>query len=196
MKKVLALSGMMLIAGQAMAFDVPPEGNVYLGAGVGQASFDSDFLDDVDDVPGVSVDDKDTAYTIFGGYRVNPYFSLELGFVNFGEAKADVSGFGEVASFEVKGTSLSVLGRLPIDSGLSLIGRVGGIYWDGEAHVLGESEDADGTDPLFGAGLEYGNGAYFARAEYTRYLLTVDVEDADDEDVDIDMWALSAGFNF
>lgn len=113
----------------------------------------------------------------------------------WGEATGKVSGVGQVASFEVDGVSASLLGRLPIDGGLSVIGRIGAIKWDSEAKLLNDKEKDNGTDPIFGGGLEYSNQSLFARAEYTRYMLDVD-SGSSDEDVDIDLWSLSAGMYF
>ncbi|MFK4016951.1 porin family protein [Cobetia marina] len=84
---------------------------------------------------------------------------------------------------------------MPIDGGLSVIGRIGAIKWDSEAKLLNDKEKDNGTDPIFGGGLEYSNQSLFARAEYTRYMLDVD-SGSSDEDVDIDLWSLSAGMYF
>lgn len=177
------------------ASDTAPSDKFYLGGGAGQVVYHADTLDDIDSIKGANSDERDTAYTLFGGYRFNPNFSMEIGYVNLGEATAKVSGAGEVASFEVDGVTASLLGRLPIDGGLSVIGRIGAIKWDSEAKAFGEREKDNGTDPLFGGGLEYGNQSLFARAEYTRYMLDVDSGNSD-EDLDIDLWSLTAGMYF
>ncbi len=194
--RMLFTGAILFSAAQAhAASDTAPSDKFYLGGGAGQAVYHSDTLDDIDDFEGTNVDEKDAAYTLFGGYRFNPNFSMEVGYVNLGEATGKISGVGEVASFEVDGVSASLLGRLPIDGGLSVIGRLGVIKWDSEAKAFNEKEKDNGTDPLFGGGLEYSNQSLFARAEYTRYMLDVD-SGSSDEDVDIDLWSLSAGMYF
>lgn len=194
--RIVIASAVLLSASQVHAAeDSAPSNSFYLGAGVGQAYYHSDSLDDLDSFDRVSIDDNDTAYSLYAGYRFNPNVSLELGYVNLGEATAKVSGYGDVATLEADGFTASVLGRLHIANNFSVIGRLGAIQWDVDARGGGESEKDEGTDALFGGGVEYGNNQLFARAEYTRYMLDVDSGD-DDEDLDIGMWSLSAGVYF
>src|SRR5688572_18536438 len=55
--------------------------NVYVGIGVGQAQFD---LDD-SGLSVVSRDEKDTAFSIFGGFQFNQNWAAEIGYADFGK---------------------------------------------------------------------------------------------------------------
>jgi len=67
-------------------------------------------------------DGDDFGYKIFAGGRINPFLSVELGYVNFG----DVSRFGGTA--EAYGANLSLIGTVPVTEHVSLYGRLGTTY--------------------------------------------------------------------
>jgi OOP family OmpA-OmpF porin len=53
----------------------------YLGGNVGQSS------SDISCPTGVTCDDTDTAWKIYGGLEINEYMSMEVGYIDLGEAK-------------------------------------------------------------------------------------------------------------
>ncbi|MFK4016952.1 outer membrane beta-barrel protein [Cobetia marina] len=83
--RMLFTGALLFSATQAHAAgDTAPSDKFYLGGGAGQAVYHSDTLDDIDDIEGANVDERDAAYTLFGGYRFNPNFSMEVAYVNLG----------------------------------------------------------------------------------------------------------------
>src|SRR5882762_12016655 len=106
-KKVLlaAMLGAAVMAVPAVSMaQARGETGWYLGGGIGQ----SQAKDGCTGVggPGVSCDDKDTAYKIFGGYQVNRNFAAELGYSELGKVKASAPG----VNVEFKSTAWDLVG--------------------------------------------------------------------------------------
>jgi len=141
---------------------------VYLGGSLSQNE-----LKGLDDLPSsVSVDESDTGYRVFGGYDFSKYFGIEGGFSDFGEFT--VSAFPVSAKESVDGFDLSLVSKLPVSSAVSLMGRLGVLFWDAEASLsfLGSTiarESENGNDVLFGLGGEFNFLPLRMRAEFTRY---------------------------
>lgn len=165
----------------------------YIGGSFGQSDIDDDIAAGL--IDSGSVDGKDTAFKIFGGYQLTPNFAIEGAYADLGEATysgtfggAPVTG-GKV---EVSGFNVSAVGILPLAHRFSLFGKLGLFVWDAEASdVTGGvpfSAKADGTDLSFGLG-----GAYqltqnlSLRAEWERFKL---------DNVDADMLSVGVAFRF
>lgn len=74
------------------------------------------------------VDDKDSAFRVYGGYRFHRHFAAEVGYVDLGrfELRSNVLPTGTFdSSMRSRGVDLSVLGLLPIGDRFTLFGRVG-----------------------------------------------------------------------
>jgi OOP family OmpA-OmpF porin len=83
-----------------------------------------------------------------------------------------------------------VLGIIPFDERFSGYVKAGLHRWDLDVSVAGITGTLDdsGTDPVYGAGLQYRfNDAFALRAEYIR---------SDVEDLDVDTEQLQARFDF
>ncbi|MBB3192297.1 outer membrane beta-barrel protein [Halomonas cerina] len=182
-----------------------PDEGLYLGAGIGEATLDSDTFDQLDSW-GLDTDDSDTAYKLFAGYQFNPNFALEASYLDFGEFKANATVTDGVntatadidLSFE--GFGIALVGKLPIQNGFSLHAKVGMFAWDGEVSgtaryngdVIYDGESGgDGTDPYYGLGAEYQINQVILRAEYERYELS-----DSGEDFEIDVASASLGYRF
>jgi OOP family OmpA-OmpF porin len=109
---VVISAAALIIAGSVNAKDT----GWYLGAGVGQADYDSpiseseaDAILASDGITGItSTDDTDTGCKLFGGYQINRHFAVELGYVNLDEIGLDTNITAPVAgsanaSIEVDG---------------------------------------------------------------------------------------------
>src|SRR3954467_10471470 len=88
-----------VLALAAAAFALPAvaqwdKSSAYVGGSIGQSKFKDACSGNP---PGVSCDDKDTAWRIFGGYQFSPNFAAELGYHDLGEAKASAPGFSATA---------------------------------------------------------------------------------------------------
>ena len=207
MKRLIATAALAtLVATPAFAQSYPgvPDEGFYLGTAIGQAKFKNDTLDELGSL-GFSTDDKDTAFKLFAGYQFNPNFAVEASYVDFGDFTADgnatIGGDSYSANFDasVDGFGFALVGRLPIDAGFSVFGKLGLIAWDGDLkndYVVGgqrvsDSFSADGTDPFYGVGVEYVINQVMVRAEFERY----DMSDLD-ADLDVDLISASIGYRF
>lgn len=174
----------------------------YFGLAVGQNK-----IQDWDDV-GAALDDgsftsqesedTDTGFRIFGGFGQNPNFGIEIGYSDFGEATFDAESDGccfypagpVSASAATTGIDVSLVGRAPMSDAVAVTARLGMLKWETEfdARVSGGSgsDSEDGTDILFGIGLEFAASSSMSlRGEFTRYAL---------DDADLDSLSLSLIF--
>lgn len=122
--------------------------------------------------PGISCDEKDTAFKIFGGYQVNQNFAVEIGYTDLGEATASFAGFGSV-SIAASGFEALAVGIAPINQQWSMYGKVGFFRWDvdtTDGTGLVGSASASGTDLTYGVGINYKLSKNAAlRVEYQKY---------------------------
>ena len=146
-------STLLIAAGQASA-------QAYVGASIGQSDIDDEITTGL--ITSGSVDGKDSAFKVFGGYMFNRHFGIEGAYVDLGEAS--YSGFFGAAtvtggSVEVTGFNVSALGAYPINEQFSVFGKIGLFIWEAEASdTTGGapfSATADGTDLSFGVGVGY-----------------------------------------
>ena len=137
----------------AAAFALPASAQWYAGGGLGQSSFKGDLSCD-GTTPGVSCDDKDTSFKVFGGYQINPNFAAELTYQDFGKAKA--SGAGVEVSAKSHAFDLSALGMLPFANQFAGYARLG-LYSaksDGTSNI-GISASESNTGLTYGLGLQW-----------------------------------------
>lgn len=178
----------------------------YVGLNVGQANYDASidrfaFLDD-DSIYSVNLEDKSASYSITLGYQLNPYFSLEGGYIDLGKlsvyAKSNGSGLSYAEGsvdlvVDVDGLFLDVKGQLPLNEYFSLYGKLGLLEWDAEAtlsDLTGDlsSNSADDNDTFFGIGVSFNSiNNTTLNVDYTMYKL-------DDEDIDVLSLGLQFGF--
>lgn len=107
---------------------------LYLGASFGSAVYDQ-------------ADDSSAAFALFGGYHLNEVLALDLSYSDLGKAekgnaKAEASAF-----------SLGVLGKLPVQTNLTLFGKVGLSSWD--LDVSPDSVSDNDIDVSYGVGADY-----------------------------------------
>lgn len=136
-----------LAAATALAFALP-------GAGMAQSMGDTGWYVNGSIGQADAVGEKDTAWRIAGGYRVNRTFGVELGYANLSDF-----GFGgdDVTSLEVVGTA-----GFPIANQLSVYGLAG------IARL--EADDENETELTFGVGLQYDFSRNMGvRAQWQRY---------------------------
>ncbi|MDV3237466.1 MAG: outer membrane beta-barrel protein [Gammaproteobacteria bacterium] len=192
----------MLGQGAAQAADT----GGYVGGGVGQSSFDINgseldaLLADDGITATTSVDDSDTAWKLFGGYRMHPNFGVEVAYVDYGtpttQSTVTAPSVGTVnIDMDVTAWTFDAVAFLPLGGGFELFGKAGAALWDIDAGVsgtggggaFGGSADDDGSDFHFGVGASYAFTDNFRiRAEWERI-------NADD---DLDVWTVSAVLGF
>jgi hypothetical protein len=146
----------------------------YLGGGVGQFNLKLDDVDQTDEAI-ESLDDSDTAWKAFAGWRMNPYFSLELAYVDFGRPsdRFETAGSGGDFSADISGFEPSILGTIPLGP-VELFGKVGYLFYDVDASVdldNGPGFDSSSSEQDFtyggGVGMTF-FGRLNARLEYQR----------------------------
>ena len=174
--RIFALVGLSLAlaSGPALAQD----GGFYVGAGVGQFGIEIE-----DEELGEVFDEEDTSMKIFGGWRFNPYFAVELAYIDFGAPEQDFDfGGGDVLNVEteVTGFEPSLVATLPLGI-FELFAKVGYVFYDFEVTVSADgesiSEDDSDEDLSFGGGVGVVLGEHFSvRASYEM----IDVSEADD----------------
>lgn len=102
----------------------PGTGNAYDGAVhsyVGLSAGRSDFS--LGSGTGLfGSEDRSTAYSLSVGSYINPNLALEAGYTDFGDVDR---GGGRT---QAEGVNLSVVGKLPLGSGFSLMGKLGTTY--------------------------------------------------------------------
>jgi OOP family OmpA-OmpF porin len=186
----------------ASAYAADPLPGPYIGAGAGKA----EYKDACADIPGIAAslglastcDEKDTAFKIFAGYRFLPTLAAESAYTNPGKAKATVGA----ANVELKSWLIPIhaVGIVPLlDDRLWLMGKLGGVYWNGKLDGSGPGGTISNSDNGFaftyGAGLQYNFTPNIGvRAEYEIF------HDVGDENTvgkgDIRMWSVSVVYKF
>jgi OOP family OmpA-OmpF porin len=124
----------------------------YVGLNVGRPEYDSGCGSDATLV----CDDPDAAWRLYTGGMFNPFFGVELSYVDMGEA--DRAG-GQTHS---RGVDLSLVGRMPLAQSFSVFGKLGATYGRTKVSALGSSGLVTGTEtgfgPSIGAGLSFDLG--------------------------------------
>jgi OOP family OmpA-OmpF porin len=122
--------------------------------------------------------DDDIALKVFGGYQIDPIFSVEFGYTDLGDAS--VRG----TTVEANALELVGLARLPLsDKRFSLYGLLGIAKVEVEASAFGVRVSDDSTELTLGLGMQYDFSPQIAlRGQWQRY----------DTDQEIDV--LSVGF--
>lgn len=185
---VLALAAGSAVAVPALAQGAQP---YYLGASIGQTTA-SDGCSGII-VPGITCNDSDTAWRILGGYRINPNFSVELGYQDLGKVRA--TGFGVDGEVMANVWELVGIGTLPLKNRFSVYGKLGGYRGDTKLRSnAGFSGSDTNTDFTFGVGGRYDFSPQIAfRAEYQSYQ---SVGGSNVGTSDFDVISVGALFNF
>jgi OOP family OmpA-OmpF porin len=198
MKKTLvAATALSLCSMSAFAAPDDNPSGFYLGAGWGRFNLHLRGLDDVDNAVNSVFHDKDDAWKLFGGYRFNPYFSLEAAYIDFGKPRDHFDASGSSGNYRVhlNGFAPYVIGTLPLGP-IELFGKAGYYFYDDNItadfdqplHPHVDSTHSR-TDFLYGGGLGVTVLSHLnLRAEYEK----VDVSHARDADA---FW-LSAAWRF
>jgi hypothetical protein len=140
------------------------------------------------------ITDSSNSFKVFAGYKVNQYFAVEAGLVNYGtfgfeqtfagDMGWDVMLAGEVkAEMELTATTLSLVGMFPVSETFALYGKLGSANWQADisssSNILvtfnGASERSSGNEvdsesdsdmvTAFGAKFQYLDVELFAEFE-------------------------------
>jgi len=178
----------------------------FLGAGFGQTSYPDDtFIEDVCVEFGIdcNIDDSDTGFRVFTGYRFNEYVALEGAYVSYGETTGSLPDLIDVKA-KFHGITLALMPSVPLGKAVSLYGKIGGVAWYGDlkatSSLIDGSADGDGAGGslLYGGGVAVNLGEKAAvRLGWERFNIndTIEVEDVD-VDIDMDIDQVSANFEY
>lgn len=159
MRSKIAISS--ALAALAFSGNVLAQGTgFYGGIGVGQSKVE---LNSADFGPAagetVSIDDKDTAWKFFGGYKFTQNFAAELGYAKLGEFSArfaDAGGDLFTDNYEATSWNLAAVGTLPLSGSFSVLGKLGLTRNENELSSSDGSSTKDTESRLFwGVGAQY-----------------------------------------
>lgn len=152
----------------------------------------------------MSLDERDTAFKLFGGYQFNRYLALEGGYFNlgkFGYTSTTVPAGTLRGQIKLQGFNLDVVGTLPLSERFSAIGRVGvqmaqardAFSGTGAVQVLSPNPSKRDTHYKLGLGLQYEfSPSLLVRAEAERYR----INDAVGNRGDVNMFSVTLVFPF
>ena len=127
---------------------------LYSGVGMGQSHDKGSYKD------------RDTAFSIFGGYDFNRYLGVEAGYADLGKLEYT----GQVP-LEATAPYLVAVGKLPVTEKVDVYAKAGINRWslDNANPALTGTADDSGTDPTYGLGVQYRiNDRFAVRADYGR----------------------------
>jgi OOP family OmpA-OmpF porin len=169
--RIAMFGALALISATATA----AEGDSAFRLGIGASRLTID-MDDVE------LRGHSTGWEVFGGYEFNRHIAVELGYLHGGTA-TDTIIEGATAQADTYGYAASILASMPLGDVVSVYGRAGYLHWESEQaiKVAGETvltEDFDGNDPFFGAGVAVQIEGALLRLEYR-------VASLDDSDISL-----------
>jgi OOP family OmpA-OmpF porin len=225
MKKILAVATFAALCAAQPALAVDKTG-FYVGGDIANANYDVDagtfdsILSSGFEEAGFGIldadselDDSDSSWGLFVGYRFMPYFAVEGGYLDLGTAGYQATGVlddgeflydttisGDISS---SGFQLSALGIWPIGESFEAYGRAGFYFADTDIDLnidvdgedLSGSESEGETEFLWGIGGAWNfSDAWAVRLEYSQ------VMDVGDEELtgeyDVDRWSLGVTWTF
>ncbi len=176
-----------------------PEQGFYLGAYIGESSFDvskSDFEAE----QSAKLDKSGTAFKLAAGYQFSKYFAVEFGYADLGEftlsdsydvsnSLGDFSGSMNMSG-SIEALTVALIGIFPINEQYNLYAKVGVAEWDANFNASAErnheysdaqysylngadsyanSVSDSDNDIFYGAGFSYNLSPFLLHAEYEIY---------------------------
>jgi OOP family OmpA-OmpF porin len=163
-----------------------PDSGWLVGGSIGQSKAK------VDCPAGVSCDDTDTAFRIFGGYDFNKNFGAELGYTDLG--KVTVSALGLSGDIKSTAWDLMAVGRLPLGGDkFALYGKLGWYFADTKASgAIGGGSESN-NDLTYAIGGQYNfNKNLGIRAEWQQYKSV----GGDNSNGDVDVMSIGVVYKF
>jgi hypothetical protein len=183
-RTLIAATLLALSSGAAYAQSPDNDEGFYIGGGVGQFDIEIDGADGIDEAIG-RLDDSDTAWQAFVGWRLNPYISLQAAYVDYGGPEDDISSSGSSGNYraELSGFAPSVIGTLPLGP-VELSAKLGYYFYDLDITAdIDDPLDPDfdsqdsGEDVFYGVGLGM---TFFERLHAKLEYEKIDLEGVDD----------------
>lgn len=154
-----------------LAVPANAQSNAYIFAAIGNTNADASF--------GLlnRLDDDGSSFKLGAGYAFTSNIAVEVAFQDFGSHDGETDcppGFACLvipvsARADLTGTSLAVVGTVPISDKFSAYGKIGLISWDVEFEGFSSAFDTSGEDLLYGVGLKWSvNDRWKVFAAYER----------------------------
>ncbi len=178
----------LIIAFLMSGFSAAAVAEIYVGIGVGSASYKVDLGADG------NFEEKGTGTKLYTGYAFNKYFAAEVTAYNFSEASIgaiELSPGGPVvldAAASMKGAGAYAVGMYPVSKKVNLIAKLGVLSWNADLRANGNSRSNDGTDAAYALAASYA---------FTKdFLATVEWESFNTDNPELSMLSLGFRFNF
>lgn len=135
---------------------------IYVGADYG--------LIDVHGTEGL--DQADNASNIYVGAQFGQIFSVEVGYIDFGE-------YGNnTFDTQVDGYTLGLKAGLPVNNMITIYAKGGQLWWQADLHAIDGNDDINGSDIYYGVGASFAlSDGWGVRLEYTRFDLKLERND-------------------
>lgn len=197
MKRGIA-AAVLLALGVGSAYAQSPDNDegLYLGLAYGQFDVQIDDVDDTDDAI-QRIDDDDNAWKAFVGWRLNPYVSFELNYVDFGNPSDEFEASGSSGDYELdlSGFQPAVYGTFPLGP-VELFGKLGYYFYDVDISVdFDDTESENFSADTSEEAWSYGFGAGVTLFERLHAKLEYEKIDSDEID-DLDAIWLSGAWRF
>ncbi len=182
-RAIIAATVVGIEFGAAYAQSPDNDEGFYVGGGVGKFNIEIDGLDGVDEAVS-NLDDGDTAWQAFVGWRLNPYISLQAAYIDFGRPEDDfTTSTGDHGKFgaELSGFAPSIIGTVAAGAGGAV--RQAGLLHLRSGNLAGDIDDPDidsddsGEDVMYGVGVGV---TFFERLQAKLEYEKIDLKDVDD----------------
>ena len=157
LRRIIIVAVMVIALAATSAF---AEG-LYIGAGIGNTFFSSNYEDALDQIK--EIDENSTAWKIFGGFSSASFFGIEGGYRDFGEIESTISN--EVFKVKTTGWDVEAVGRFKI-AFIDIFGKAGAMFWSTDLTLLGREYEENGTDFFWGLGAGVRLGPIGVRLEW------------------------------
>lgn len=207
-KRAIAAAAFVVSSGVAHAQSADKAG-WYAGLDIGRSrlSMNGSDIDSAFGNQGIatstSLDQTDTGYGLNAGYRFNPYFALEGGYMYLGNFNYSASTGTDTIDGKYKASALSLagVGFYPFSPQWSVYGKAGLTRTDAKLEASSESgltptenTSRNGTGLLVGAGVMWDfDRSFFAKAGWDRY---TKVGDSSTGNGPVDLYLLGIGMRF
>lgn len=166
---VVALLGMVGFTGIASAADAEvSEAGPYVGINLGVS--DSGLTGSK--IGGAtSVDDRDFAYKLYGGYQIDKTWGVEVAYDNLGKTNYRDAGTGAKGDVDLYALSLAATGKYAVTSDFDVFGKLGYAVVHSKDQFAGSTTRGYDNSWLVGAGVAYHFDKNIdVKAEWNRYV--------------------------
>lgn len=124
-------------------------------------------------------EDGDTAWKLFGGYKISENLSAEAAYVNLGDVHK--TGTNGAENSDVTALTATAVGSMPVTEQFDVFGKVGAMRWSSD----NTSGDQSGFGLTYGIGAKMGlNETTKLRAEWEKFP-SIETSDSDKTDVNM-----------